>query len=193
MRKEEVVIKEKRTLEATQKNLMGSEGKLGTILRHLGTPIIAHHQGGGLFDQSYLEDWNDLPEDEMPTMSVGEEQSPEGWEWDTTPRDPEDVSLVQIGWHFDGLSRGMHFEIKYDDQDKILTAHYKGHLVYKEMAGDLAAFVPLQEWEDYVESLYIAARPKEQESQIKERENRKEEVRRAKQSFLQKMRDKWGL
>lgn len=194
MRKEEAIIKEKRTLEATQKNLMGSEGKLGVILRRLGSPIIAHHQGGSLFDASYLESWEDLPEEDViPTMAVDSNDAPEGWEWDMNPQDPEDVTLTQIGWMFDGLSRSMHFEIKYDDQEKILTAHYKGHLVYKEIAGDLATYVPLQEWEDYVERLFIAARPKEYQAQLEEREERKIEIKRAKQSFLQKMRDKWGL
>ena len=195
MRKEEVVIKEKRTLEASKKNLMGSEGKLGVVLKRLGSPIIAHHSGGSLFDQSYLEDWGDLPEEDekIPTMRLDDQDSPTGWEWSTEPQDIDDVTLSQIGWQFDGLSRGMHFEIKYDDHSKVLAAHHKGYLVYKEVAGDLAAYSPNPEWESYVDRLYIAAKPKEYEAQLDEREERKIEVKRAKETFLQRMRDKWGL
>lgn len=195
MRKEEAIVKEKRTLEATRKNLMGSEGKLGVILKQLGQPIIAHEIGGGMYDQSYLEGYDIYEEDEsLPTMSMGDDEStPEGWEWSTTPADADPVSCRQIGWHFDGLSRGMHLEIKYDDLTKTLRLHYRGHLVFEETTGDLTAYVPDLEWEKMINNLYNVAEPMKYDKEKEDREEQKTAIKQAKKNFLQKLRDKWGV
>lgn len=196
MRKEEAVIKEQRTLEATRKKLMGSEGKLGTILKQLGQPIIAHEIGGGMYDQSYLEGYDAHENDDkrLPTMSMGdEESSPEGWEWTIEPVDADPVSCRQVGWHFDGLSRGMHLEIKYDDLTKVLTLHHKGYLVFEETTGDLTAYVPDPEWEKMINDLYVVAEPMKFKKEKEERTDQKELIKHAKKTFLQKLRDRWGV
>ena len=193
MRKEEAVIKEQRTLEATKKKLMGSEGKLGVILKQLGQPIVSHDMGGGMYSQRFLDPYEIEEEDEsLPTMSLGEEATPEGWEW-SMPKDADLVSCRQIGWHFDGLSRGMHIEIKYDDISKVLTLHYKGHLVFEETTGDLTAYVPHPDWEDMINRLYAVAEPLKYDKEIEEREEQKELIRKAKKGFLQKLRERWGV
>lgn len=200
MRKEEAVIKEQRTLEATRKKLMGSEGKLGTILKQLGQPIISHNLYGGMYDQRRLNDYDPYghysnDEESLPTMSLGEEEegAPEGWEWSTNPVDADPVSCRQVGWHFDGLSRGMHLEIKYDDLSKVLTLHYKGYLVFEETTGDLTAYVPNDEWEKMIDDLYFVAEPAKYKKEREEREDRKEEIRKAKKGFLERIREKWGV
>ena len=88
-------IKEKRTIEASKKNMMGKNGKLGMILKHFGETIVS--QEGMFSDVSYFDHfWEDGEEDDE-SMQTFEEGS--------LSRD--------VGSFFDGLSRGMHLEIKY--------------------------------------------------------------------------------
>ena len=62
----EKVLKEQREIEAMSKGYMGLEGKFSTIAKRLGTPII--RQGGGNFEQTFLDDPFDLSEDEILTI-----------------------------------------------------------------------------------------------------------------------------
>lgn len=195
MRKEEIVIKEQRTLEATKKKLMGPEGKLGVILKQLGQPIISHDADAGMYNQTFLELYESIDDEDewsLPTIASGEENAPYGWEW-SEPKDADFVSFSQIGWHFDGLSRRMHLEIKYDDLSKTLTLHYKGYLVFEETAGDLVTYIPNPEWENMINQLYSVAEPIKYKKEIQEREDQKKLVQKAKKNFLQKMRERWGI
>ena len=71
----EKVIREKRTMEAVQKNLMGVSGKLGLIAKTFGYPIV--RQGSGLNDITYLDDpYEDFVESEKATM-ISEQDGPE--------------------------------------------------------------------------------------------------------------------
>lgn len=177
----EKAIREKRTIEAAKKNLMGVAGKLGSIARYLGHPI--KYQGSGLGDVRSLDDylgerydvyaqWND---DELPTFD-------------------EDADFIEtIGYIFDGLSRGIQIEIKYLDDTKTLTVHWKGYPVYREIAGDLFAYAPVDDWEDKVNKLYDQARKVASRIQEEERAMDEAKARKDQNSFLQRLRLRWGL
>ena len=185
MKQKEIILKEKRTSEATRKNLMGSAGKLGMICKYLGVPIRrsggSSEQGEGpwgdiLFDRTELEDpYTEDDPDELPTF------------------DDTDEQIHEVGWLFDGLSSGMHLEIIYQHEAKKLTVTYKGYLVYAEIAGDLERYAPFDDWEKLIEKLYTKAKERhdryKKEMQVFEGRKIKEE----KMNFLQKLRLKWGI
>lgn len=206
--KQQRIAKEKRTIEATKKGLMGSTGKLGCILKNLGDPIIAN-SSTGLHDINYFDsgeeefDLNDCTTNEemasnLPTMEM--------WQGDHRIVDPSEVqdgwitknNMVpgghcSIGWIFDGLGQGMHLELKYMEDAKELTVYYKGHSVYKEVTGELMSYVPYDEWENYIETLYAVAIKKKKIAEAKDQEELKEEVDKNKQTWLQKFKDNWGI
>lgn len=168
-------IKEKRTIEASKKNLMGKSGKLGMILKHFGEPIVS--QEGMFSDASYFDHfWEDVGEDEesMPTFEEG--------------------SLSHdVGRIWDGLSRGMHLEIQYMNNKKELTVYEKGYLVYKESSGELLCYVPKESWEKNINQLYDRSKYMEKDQRKKDSEEVNKEADRAKLSWLWKIRDKWGI
>src|ERR1019366_3555113 len=137
MNKKEEAIKEKRTREAVNRNLMGLNGKLGIICQHLGSEIM--QDGGGMYESSDMDDvWllEGDGEDKLPTMEEGGNI---------------------IGYIFDGLNMGFHLEIKYLDYRKELNCYHKGHEVYKEVSGELEAYAPYSAWEEMVEHLFKRA------------------------------------
>lgn len=166
----ERMIREKRTIEATRKNMMGATGKLGLITKWLGTKIV--RQGSGLFDQTFLDD-PFVEEEYMPTLN--------------------EAAISNEGYHFDGLSRGMHFEVKYMHGNSELTAYYKGYLVYKEIAGDLYAYAPFPEWENLVEPLYLEAEKRANKEKVELDEEKEKSFLRLGQMFIHKLRMEWGL
>lgn len=175
MNAKERAIIEKRTIEATKKNIMGKEGKLGVIAQWLGSPII--RQGGGFMDHEYLIDpYDNRSEDEK--MPVFDERS---------------EFLDEEGWVFDGLQAGMHLEIKYNHYSTQLDCYYKGYCVYKEVAGDLLGYAPFPEWEGMVDRLYVVAKRKRDDAMQFEEVAMMEKVKRASQNFLQKLRMRWGI
>lgn len=209
MNDKEKKIKEQRTIEATRKGMMGFGGKLGVIVRHMGQPITMHNEGGIYQDTRYLDDPWKLPEESDPwELNAGspeevqrqipymgsELEEPEGDGW-REGREPHlnHVATTQIGWHFDGLSRGMHIEIKYDGDQKELVALYQGYLVYKEVAGELAAYSPNEEWESKIDSLYAVAKKREQQARKQEKQDKIEEAKAAKEYWWQRIQRKWGL
>lgn len=213
MNEREKRIQEQRTIEATRKNLMGLTGKIGTVLRNLGEPLIAQSQGGSLMDSSYLDDPWALPTEGTPAGELKEgpadyvqgqipymEMNPEGTSEpiDGAFRQSRDYdmplnSTSQIGWYFDGLSSGVHMEIKYDEHSKSLTLNWKGYLVYKEASGELAAYSPAREWEEKINYMYQIAATKERASKKETKEEEMKEVQKMKTSWIQKMRERWGL
>lgn len=48
-------IREKRILEATKKGIIGKNGKIGTVLRMLGQPIVNQSEGGFFVDSNYID------------------------------------------------------------------------------------------------------------------------------------------
>jgi len=188
MRKEELLIKEQRTFEATKKKLMGVDGKLGTILKQLGHPIVAQD----IYYENRLNFYDEYDEEEIITTGNTEDDAPAGWEW-TDPESIYETSTRQIGWHFDGLSRGMHLEIKYDDYTGVLSLHYKGYLVFEENSGDLLRYSPSADWEILVDRLYQVAAPMKKKRSDEFKEEQTQEGKRQKRNFLQRMKEKWGL
>lgn len=203
MEDKELKIKEFRTTQAKKKNLMGLNGKFGYILAAIGQPIILHAESGGLFDQTFLEseeesqesDLSGTPEEimaQIPTADSDLQNPPEGWEW-SSDRAMQLFDEQKVGWHFDGLSRGMHLEITYQGTEKNLLVHYKGFLVYKEHSGDLRTYVPHDDWENMIETLYkFSVKILKKRSQLKLiNKNKKSQLK--KDTWLNKLWNRWGF
>lgn len=184
----ERVIREKRTIEATKKNLMGPAGKLGVVVRTLGSPII--RQGGSLYDCSYLDDPYDFTEDEYETTASGQ-QGPLVYRDEI--QDLSDDFVNHEGFVFDGLSRSMHIEIKYINSNNKLEVTYKGFVVFKEVAGELEAYSPNEEWENMIDRLYTASKKKEKSMKQQKDLELAELVKDKKQTFWNRLRNRWGL
>lgn len=164
MSAEEEAIREKRTVQALKNDLMGPSGKIGTICRFLGTPIV---------DQMSEYYFDDEEENVIPTI--------------------DDSVSMDIGWLFCGLSRGMHLEIKYLDYEKRLSVTYKGNEVYAEESGKLETYAPNKTWEDLIEKLYKVAKEKRKKVNKEEKIQQEAVVERAQLSFLNRLKQKWGI
>lgn len=188
MNDKEKIIKEQRTIEAARKNLMGLGGKLGCVLKMFGQPMIRHGSGADMFETTYLDDYYEIEENDPYNLHPGTSEEI----MDQLPI-MDDASTSTLGWHFDGLNVGMHLEIKYLSETNELTVSFKGHLVYKEIGGELEAYIPLPEWENNIESLYPLALKRGQVQKEKSKTVKVEESKRSKQSWLDKMSKKWGF
>jgi hypothetical protein len=198
MNEKEQKIKELRAIEANKKNYMGLSGKFGLIVKTLGQPIIEQHEGGSWYESSYLDEVDNFENDgdivdELPKMDVEERNEPVGDEWRNERIDGTIYSPVSIGWYFEGLNIGMHIEILYKENDKLLRVSFKGHVVYKETMGELEAFVPGVEWESLIDKLYISA--KEKHAVLKRDNKQKDEQKnvRLKKNWLKKINEIWGV
>jgi hypothetical protein len=187
--KERAII-EKRTIEATKKNLTGPSGKLGVIVRNLGSPII--RQGSSLMDVTYLEDPYEIKPETEHEATLSGQKGPVNYKDEILSTD-EEVAITHEGYIFDGLSRGLHIEIKYFKYNHSLEVNYKGFRVYREVAGELEAYAPFPEWETIIDRLHRNAKNREKETEESAKEQIKEEVFRKKKSFWEKMRMRWGL
>lgn len=194
----ENVVREKRTNEATKKELMGAAGKLAIIAKALGSPMM--RQGGGLFDVTYIEDpFEDFSDAVFETTASGQ-NGPMAWRDEILtgeagggagPADEDNPNFQ--GYVFDGLSRGMHFEVQHHRLIHRIVAYYKGYLVYEELAGDLHAYAPFPEWEDLVAKLYKTAKVKHKEMTGEAHAQFTQELERKKLSFWHRLRMRWGL
>ena len=171
MNKQEKLIQEKRTMLAVKNNMMGPSGKLGTIAKYLGSPIL--RQGVGMMDESFLDDPYETPEETIPTS--------------------EDEYIWEEGLAFDGLSIGVHIEIIYNHNEKKLSATYKGYPVYIEIAGELHTYAPFPEWETQIDKLYDLAHRRREKRKGELRLSVEEQVEAEKMSFLQRLRMRWGI
>ena len=209
MNDQELKIKEYRTIEAKKKNLMGLNGKFGYILAALGQPIINHAESGGLYASNaadFLENWDTIVKDstnfqpgtaeeimkQIPTADTVEHNVPEGWEW-YGDLDAEVFDEQKAGWHFDGLSRGMHLEITYKKSEKNLIVTYKGYQVFKEHSGDLRTYVPSEKWEPMIERLYkLSVEILKERGKLKLIEqNKMNKYKKA--GWLTRLQEKWGF
>lgn len=170
MNAKEKAIQEQRTNQAIRENYMGSAGKIGMIAKWMGSEIIS--ETGGLYDVNYL------PQSEEDT--------------DGLPV-AEDTYLSLEGYVFDGLSRGMHLEIRYINKESKLTVDYRGYRVYTEIAGDIAAFAPFPEWMDMIEKLYKIAVEKQKKKFADCEEEDVIEIKKQQATWLQKLRMRWGI
>lgn len=199
MNEKELKIKQQRQTEAHAKNLIGMDGKIGMVVKHLGQPIVAQSEGG--MWSTIGVNYNDIdlhPEetgfeeesDELPVIYTEDVEQPSGWEWTDKKKPPNYVSIEEIGWHFNGLSRGLHLEIKYMESE--LEVHYKGYLVFKERAGDLLAYNP-GEWEKHINDLYTIARKIDIKKKKEIKKENLDKAKKNKDTWLAKMRRVWGL
>lgn len=197
-------IKEERLIEATKKGLFGQNGKIIIVLKAFGEPIVSQNEGGSYVDKSYLEDpyesTNNLEDisnkdeflRELPVWAMNETERPNGSEWSELHNEMS-YTTNRIGYHFCGLSRGMHLEIKYDETTTELSVSYKGYPVYKESKGELLSYVPSDDWEMHINKLFSSAKEKlrvlkesEFQKNIKNSESDKE-------SWLEQMKKRWGF
>ena len=169
----EQMIREARTIEAMRKGYMGMEGKFSTVAKRLGSPII--EQGSSSFSQTFLEDPFELEkEDTMPTIS-------------------EDDRSHEVGVHFDGLSRGVNLSIIVRHYHREIVCEYQGYTVYRELAGELEAYVPHEIWENQLEKIYDSAQKVEKKQKPQERKKLIEAANKKRQELLQEFKLKWGL
>lgn len=188
-KQKENVIREQRTIEATKKNLMGPAGKFGIILQAYGTPVI--RQGTSLVDSSFLEDpFEDFIETEYSSTASGQ-RGPLAYRDEISNADTEHV--YNEGLLFDGLSRGMHLEIVYWHYDSRLQVSYKGYPVYMEIAGELEAYAPTDEWENLIERLAKSGKEKLKSLKKQEEEELGKQIQEKKKTFLQRIKNKWGV
>lgn len=185
----ENAIREKRTIEATKKNLMGPSGKFGIILQAFGTPVI--RQGTSLFDSSFLNDpYEEFVYSEYGSTSSGQ-QGPLMYRDEIKTADADFAH--NEGILFDGLSRGMHLEIVYWHADSQLKVSFKGYPVYIEIAGELEAYAPSQEWEDLIERLHNVSKDKIKQNKSQQEKELAEKIQERKNAFWQNIKMRWGL
>ena len=188
-------IKEQRVLEANKKGLLGASGKIGTTLRMLGSDMIHHGEDYGasfLRPDEHKEEPRNANEmlAYMPTMDAEANERPTGEEWSEIG-EVRNVTTRKIGMHFDGLSRGMHMEIKYDEEKSELSVTHKGYLVYKEVMGDLEVYVP-GEWENWIDRLWALSRDKQRKQKEEEFKEKAEKAKEAKDDWLDYLMRRWG-
>jgi len=171
MKFNEQQIKEKRTVEAIQKEYMGFQGKLVCIARNLGHEIL--DQGVVSETLSYDDFWKTSGED-IQEMDV-------------------ESNVNCVGWFFDGLGMGVNLEIFVFENDKKIKVAYESQNVYEEVSGELEAYVPNIVWEEKINPLYKRAKEKE----IKRREQQKELSRsnfeENKKKLINYLSNKWGI
>ncbi len=167
-------IQEQRTIDAIGKNLMGFGGKLALISKTLGSPIRDHFS---YIDESFFSgtpDSSEFDEEDMPVF--GEEES-----------------VRTIGYVFDGLSIGKHIEITANKETNKIVVSYKGYVVYSETNGTLDSYAPFIEWESLIDYLYKQAQNKAKQQGIELAQQTEQQNTQIKDSFLKKLRMKWGI
>lgn len=195
-------IQEQRTIEANKKNLVGQNGKIGTVLKVFGQPIISQSEGGSYIDTNYIDTTGTLEETEpnnsqelmkkIPIMDLDGNNRPTSEEW-AEMEEPVGFATSTLGWHFDGLSRGMHMEIKYDDLRSELLLSYKGYPAYKETKGEIVCYVPNQEWEKWIDLLYKTAKEVRRRQQEEKFEQDIRQSEKNKSEWWRSMVSKWGF
>lgn len=207
-------VREQRTIEASKADLMGANGKLAMIAKNLGEEIFTQHEGGRHVDERQLPDFLDLDNDknnkyflspgnpheiqrQLPITEVLDAngnpiEEPTGFEW-AERHERTNYDIYSIGHYFDGLSRGMHLEIKYYKEMSKIQVHFKGYEVYLELEGELHKFVPNKDWLKIIDKLNIQARNKNKKAIKEQKREAAEEMEKQKASLWQKLKNNWGL
>lgn len=173
MKFNEQQIKERRIVEAIQKEYMGFQGKFACIAKNLGHEILDQGQNNQTFI-SYDDFWQNDEENEIKEIDT-------------------DANIIFLGWFYCGLKIGLNLEIFVYENDKKIKVFYEGVIVYEEESGDLNIYIPNKIWEDKIENIYILARTKEKESRQESKENAKIEFERKKKILLKELNYKWGI
>lgn len=167
-------IKEQKTVEAINKDLMGSQGKLAMICHAFGDPIIYDSESSEIENILNIDDgFYDIDENEIKTFS-------------------ENHLSYEIGYWYDGLKFGNGLEIKFLNNESEIKLYYKGYLKYHEESNNLITYNTDGDWEKTIEDLYHHAKKViiqknkkiiEKHQLIKEKE---------KQNLIDEIRKNWG-
>lgn len=196
MNDKENLVKEKRLILATTKNLTGLEGKIGQILKYMGDPVIS--QASGFYEQA---NWNDM----YPYLNVYDMPNNED-----LPTEDMDTNLIEIGRTLSALKWGINMELSYlresripvkrtelytewVDAQKVMSVTYKGYVVYREISGDLESYLPDDEWETALDRIYEACKKIKKQSKIDKDVERTEEIRNDKLGLIARLRERWGI
>lgn len=196
MNDKENLVKEKRLILATTKNLTGLEGKIGQILKYMGDPVIS--QASGFYEQA---NWNDM----YPYLNVYDMPNNED-----LPTEDMDTNLIEIGRTLSALKWGINMELSYlresripvkrtelytewVDAQKVMSVTYKGYIVYREISGDLESYLPDDEWETALDRIYEACKKIKKQSKIDKDVERTEEIRSDKLGLIARLRERWGI
>ena len=192
----EARIREQRTLEANKKGLVGASGKIGVVLRTLGQDIIAQSQeeGFGILPQEEPDEPRNSSEfmKRIPVMDVDGVRRPDSEEW-AEMGEASFSYTRKIGMHFDGLGRGMHMEIQYDEEKSELSLFSRGYLAYREVMGEIEAYVPNEEWEGWVERLYRISKDMQRKNREAEFEENAKRAEKEKAAWWESMLGRWGV
>jgi hypothetical protein len=171
MKFNEQQIKEKRTVEAIQKEYMGFQGKLVCIARNLGHEIL--DQGVVSETLSYDDFWKTSGED-IQEMDI-------------------ESNVDCVGWFFDGLGMGVNLEIFVFENDKKIKVAYESQNVYEEVSGELEAYVPNIIWEEKINPLYKKAKEKEIKRREQQKKLSKSNFEENKKKLINYLSNKWGI
>lgn len=191
-------IIEQRTIEANKKGLLGQNGKVSIVLKAFGEPIITQNEYGNSLN---LE--NNIDEDlefrnaedylnKIPIMDIEGVNRPEGAEWSTVS-EPNFYETHKVGFYLSALSQGVHLEIYYDDYTNELSLYYKGYLVFRESKGELSAYVPNDEWENWVFEKFKKAKEKLRRLKEEEFKSKIEKAEKTKIAWWEGIKSKWGI
>lgn len=171
MKFNEQIIKERRTIEAVKKQYLGFNGKLYSIAKNLGYPIIKQNEESEyiIYDNFWNTDQSDIR-----TMEENEYSE-------------------CIGYAFDGLKNGYNLEILVFENEKSIKVLFDCKKVYEEVYGELESYYPEDTWESKIEKLYVIANKKEKEIKQQEKERMKNNFEVKKTTLLNYLKDKWNL
>lgn len=175
MKFDEQIIKEKRVIEATKKDYLGSNGKFAVISKTLGDQIIDQGSLSNNFI-TYDNFWNQIEDSENKISYLD-----------------ENINLSSMGYYFYGLNYSYNIEIFYFEDQKRIDVKYNGDAVYREAGGDLEMYIPSQEWESKIEALYKIAKPIEESNKKAEKKIMKEAFENKKNYILSYLKSKWGI
>ena len=166
----ELKIKEQRTLEAIQKNFMGFEGKLFLICNIIGHAITKQSEDSSILE---TDDFWSIDDSEIPTFD-------------------ESVSFHDVGYFYDGLSKGYPIEIICKEHEGTIKVFYKGYLCYEEEGGSLVKYVPHDDWENLVENLWKITEKNIHTKYQKYKADQKASLKKIEEDEIIKLRSKWG-
>lgn len=200
MNEKEKKIKEQRLIEATKKGLMGISGKIGIIVKVLGQQLIHQSDGGygDVFGYSSTPFYSQDESDEIQTIEVLDDygnpiEEPNSIEWNANKSSRKHETIRAIGWIYDSLRSGTNMEIRYLTENSELTVQFNGIYVYRESEGDLRSYVPSDDWELKIESLYKRAKKINEQLNKNIKEEKLDKAKKDKESWLDKVKKTWGF
>lgn len=163
-------IQEQRTNEAIKKNYMGMEGKIYLIAKYVGDEIVKQTEAPEIldFDSIYETDPVGIPY-----------------------LDEESYSTVQ-GYHYNGLSNGLHLEITTSEYENSIKVYYKSYIVYHEEGGNLVVFIPHQGWEEIIDKMYQQVQDRIKAIHEKMKKDEEKLLQKLEKEELDRLRNKWG-